>query len=171
MLPGCFSSPPKRGDTRIGHDRFCRSQSQVKVMLRPTFVVKRPSGTQGQTFVTVKQLCICGCGAPSLTLGRVCRLQLLLALARAVILGSKSRGTHFTVSDSGLPILEGQGPVFIFPPPRKTGWSSYDTGQWVPFSSPPTTRRAMVQIFKPASTLTIRRSVVSVLKALLSNRQ
>jgi hypothetical protein len=30
----------------------------------------------------------------SLTRGRVCSLQLLLALASAVILGSKSRGTH-----------------------------------------------------------------------------
>jgi hypothetical protein len=34
------------------------------------------------------------CGAPSLTRGRVCRLQLLLVLGRAVILRSKSRGTR-----------------------------------------------------------------------------
>jgi hypothetical protein len=34
------------------------------------------------------------CGALSLTRGRVCRLQLLLALASAVILGSESRGTR-----------------------------------------------------------------------------
>jgi hypothetical protein len=34
------------------------------------------------------------CGALSLTRGPVCRLQLLLALASAVILGSESRGTH-----------------------------------------------------------------------------
>jgi hypothetical protein len=56
------------------------------------------------------------CRAPSLTRGRVCPLQLLLALSSAVIFGSQSRGTrwlYFTVSDS------------IFP-----------------FSSPPTTHRA-----------------------------
>jgi hypothetical protein len=33
-------------------------------------------------------------GVPSLTRGRVCRLQLLLVLASAVILGSESRETH-----------------------------------------------------------------------------
>jgi hypothetical protein len=53
-----------------------------------------PSGAYGQIFVTVRQLRVCWCGAPSLTRGRVCSLQLLLVLASAVILGSKSRGTH-----------------------------------------------------------------------------
>jgi hypothetical protein len=37
---------------------------------------------------------VCWFGAPSLTRGRVCRLQLLLALASAVILGSESLGTR-----------------------------------------------------------------------------
>jgi hypothetical protein len=37
---------------------------------------------------------VCWFGEVSLTRGRVCRLQLLLALAMAVILGSKSRGTR-----------------------------------------------------------------------------
>jgi hypothetical protein len=36
----------------------------------------------------------CPYGTSSLTWGWVCRLQLLLALANAVILGSESRGTH-----------------------------------------------------------------------------
>jgi hypothetical protein len=43
---------------------------------------------------------------------RVCRLQLLLALANAVILGSEFRGK---ISESRLPSLEGQVLVFISP--------------------------------------------------------
>jgi hypothetical protein len=60
-------------------------------MLRPTVSrpvclgVKHPSGAQDKIFVTVTQLRVCSCGAPNLTRGRVCRLQLLLALASAVI--------------------------------------------------------------------------------------
>jgi hypothetical protein len=65
---------------------------------------------------------ICWCGAPSLTTGRVCRSQFLLALDSAVILGSDSR-PYFTVSDSRLS-----------------------------FSSPPTTRANTVEVFDPAST-------------------
>jgi hypothetical protein len=56
--------------------------------------VKPPSGVQDQIFITVRQLRVCWCGALSLTRRRVCRLQLLLAFASAVILGSKSRGTR-----------------------------------------------------------------------------
>jgi hypothetical protein len=53
-----------------------------------------PSETQDQIFVTVRQLRVCWCGALSLTRGRVCRLQLLMALASAVILGSDSPRTR-----------------------------------------------------------------------------
>jgi hypothetical protein len=56
---------------------------------------------------------------------RVCRLQLVLALASAVILGSEYRWTRNH-------ILLSQIRVF--------------------FSLPPTTRRAMVEVFDPAST-------------------
>jgi hypothetical protein len=41
-----------------------------------------------------RQLRFCWCGALSLTRGRICRLQLLLAVISAVILGSESRGTR-----------------------------------------------------------------------------
>jgi hypothetical protein len=64
---------------------------KVKVMLRtmvsqsvsrPVYLgVKHPSGPEDQIFITVRQLWICCRGAPSLTRGRVCLLQLLLGLA------------------------------------------------------------------------------------------
>jgi hypothetical protein len=53
-------------------------------------------------------------GTPSLTRGRVYRLQLLLDLASAVILASESR-PYFTVSDSRLPQPGGLGPRIYIP--------------------------------------------------------
>jgi hypothetical protein len=47
--------------------------------------IKHPSGAYDQIFISLRQLRVCWFGAPSLTRGRVCRLQLLLALASAVI--------------------------------------------------------------------------------------
>jgi hypothetical protein len=68
---------------------------KVKVILRPTvnrpvcLGIKHTSGAYDQIFITVRQLRVCSCGVLSLTRGRVCRLQLLLALARVVSLGSE----------------------------------------------------------------------------------
>jgi hypothetical protein len=55
--------------------------------------IKHPSGAYDQIF-TVRKLGVCWCGAFSLTRGLVCRLQLLLAIASAVIVGSESRWTR-----------------------------------------------------------------------------
>jgi hypothetical protein len=51
----------------------------------------------------------------------VCRLQLLLVLASAAILGPKSSGTHDHILMSQIrdfPHLDGQVPVFLFPRKR-----------------------------------------------------
>jgi hypothetical protein len=69
-------------------------------MLRPTVClpvcpgIKHPSGVYDQILITVRQLGVCWCRAFSLTSGRVCRLQLLMVLASAVIFGSESLGTR-----------------------------------------------------------------------------
>jgi hypothetical protein len=87
-------------DLWISPPNQSQSQSQSYVMLRPTVSrpvclgIKHPSGAYDQIFVTARQLRVCSCGEVSLTRGWVCRLQLLLALASAVILGSKSFGTR-----------------------------------------------------------------------------
>jgi hypothetical protein len=69
------------------------SQSQIKSLSYvmtdghsvSLFWCQVASGAQDQIFVTVRQLWVCWCGAPSLTRWRVCRLKFMLALASAVI--------------------------------------------------------------------------------------
>jgi hypothetical protein len=94
--------------------------------------VSSPIWGPGPDFSYYQTVRVCSCGAPSLTRGRVCRLQLLLGLASAVILRSESRGTqgHILLPQIRyFPNLEGHVPAFVSPRHR------------VPTSSPSTTRR------------------------------
>jgi hypothetical protein len=59
--------------------------------------IKHSSGAYDQIFIIVRKLRVCWYWALSLTRGRVCRLQSLLALASAVTLGSESRGTRYHI--------------------------------------------------------------------------
>jgi hypothetical protein len=130
---------------------------KVKVILwltvsQPVYLcVNHQSGSQDQIFITVRQLQVCWCGVPSLTRGQVCCLQLLLVLANAVILSSKSHGYHDQILLSEIrdsPDLESLVPM-LYPP--GTGWPSYTPRHWVLFSLPPTTCKTVVEVFEPAS--------------------
>jgi hypothetical protein len=93
-------SPGKNSLSSPVQDLTVTVRIKVKVILRPTVSrpvclgIRHPFWAYDQIFVTVRKLRVCSCGAPSLTRGRVCRLQLLLAFASAVIFGSESHGTR-----------------------------------------------------------------------------
>jgi hypothetical protein len=106
-----FLSPPttRRATVEIFDPASTREYSRINYMFsnlslnlillstisRPVSLgIKRPSGAYGEIFITVRQLQVCWFGALSLKWGRVCRLQFLLSLASAVILGTQSFGTR-----------------------------------------------------------------------------
>jgi hypothetical protein len=68
---------------------------------------------------------------------------------------------YFTVSDSRLPPTWRARSPYLYPP--DTGWPSYTPKHWAPSSSPPTTPRATVEIFEPASTRGSRWPVIFVI--------
>jgi hypothetical protein len=87
----------------------------------------------------------------SLKRGWICRLQLSLALASAVIFGSESGGIRDLIllfQNRNSPTLEGQVPEFI---PQGTGWPSYTPRHWVLFLPPSTSVTATVKVFEPGS--------------------
>jgi hypothetical protein len=109
---------------------------KVKVILRQTVSrpvclgIKHPSGAYDQIFVTVRQLRVCSCGALYLMRGRVCRLELLLALPSAVILASQSRGTRDHILLSQIRDFPFRRPLrlagslwrYSIPPPHGSNW-------------------------------------------------
>jgi hypothetical protein len=88
------------GVRNYGWGNCCLLYLSLSLMLRPTVSrpvcpgIKHPTGVYGHILISVRQLRVCWSGALSLTRVWVCRLQLLLALASAVILGSESRGAY-----------------------------------------------------------------------------
>jgi hypothetical protein len=126
---------------------------EVKVNLRPTVSrpvclgVRLPSGTRDQFFLqTVSGLLFCSTLSDERT-GLKFTVQLLLGLARAATLGSKSRRTHrhILLYHLRLPSTWRARSPYLYSP--GTGWPSYTPGHWVPFLSPLTTRRAAVEVF------------------------
>jgi hypothetical protein len=81
---------------------------------------------------------------PSLTRGWVCHLQLLLAHASAVIMT-----IFYCLRFNTHPTWRARS-LYLFPPRNRVVLLYHQA--LVPFSSPPTTRRAMVEVFEPAST-------------------
>jgi hypothetical protein len=113
---------------------------KVEVNLRSTVSrpvclgVRRPSGTHDQFFfleISFRQLRVCYFVAPSLTRGRVCNLlyNCFWALPEQSLLG-QSPAELMTIFY-----------CLIWDSPNLGG------GHWVPFMSPLTTRRAVLEVF------------------------
>jgi hypothetical protein len=89
----------------------------------------------------------------SLTSGWVCRLQLLLFLARAVIFRSESHGVHDHISLSQILDFTTWRARFPHLYTPGTGWPIFTPKHCVSFTSPSTIRRATVEVFNTANWL------------------
>jgi hypothetical protein len=100
----CIYMPQEHGarlyPQALGSPKILNLSLSLNLTLRPTVSrpvclgIKYPSGAYDQVFIPVSQLRVSWCRELSLPRGRVRHLQLLLALASAVILWSESRETR-----------------------------------------------------------------------------
>jgi hypothetical protein len=110
--------------SQLNVDRVRAKVTVGRAVYRQSVLAARPLEANGQRFFfSTEPLHHSSYVASSLTRRRICPLQLLLALASALNLGSQSRGKA--------------RPLYLYPP--ETGWASYTLRHWVPFSSHATT--------------------------------
>jgi hypothetical protein len=83
-----------RATQRRAENRLSKSSEGQSASLG----VKQPSGAHDLICIPVRQLGVCGRGAPSLRREWVCSLQLLLVLASAIFLGPECHVTHLVYS-------------------------------------------------------------------------
>jgi hypothetical protein len=109
----------------------------VIVILRPTvsrpvYLGIKPSyGAYDQIFITVRQLRVCWYGTPSMTRGRVCRLQLLLSSPGQSLSGPSPAGlmtTFYCLRFENPPTWRTRS-LYLYPP--GTGWPGYTPRHWV----------------------------------------
>jgi hypothetical protein len=104
------------GDLTLLRFQGIRVTLRLAVYRWPVHLGAKPLETHDRIFFRLNTYAYSPYVTSSLTRGWVCRLQLPLVLASAVILGSKSRGAHDHILLSQIrdsPNLEGKVPVFI----------------------------------------------------------
>jgi hypothetical protein len=140
------------------HNRVNPSEVKLKVTLRLT--VSRPvchgvqplSGAQDKIFITVRQLRVCWCGAPSLTRGGSVIYNFWWSSPAQPFSSPSPAGlmTIFYCLWFETPWTSRARSSYLYP--SGVGWPSYTPRHLVHFSSPPTTRRATLEVFDCAFT-------------------